>query len=261
MYIIDAHTHIFPEKIAAKATEGIGKFYGLAMKYVGTAENLLKAGQKAGVSKFLVNSVATAPAQVAAINNFIVEQTQLHSEFIGFATIHQDMENMEEEISRVINLGLKGVKLHPDFQRFQFDNPRLHKLYALLEGRLPLLVHAGDKRFDFSGPQRIAAVLDKFPKLDVICAHFGGWSEWENAEKVLAGRRIWVDTSSSFAFLSPEKAVSLINAFGEDRVIFGTDFPMWDACGELTALRALNLPDKTMEKILNKNISNLLALE
>jgi predicted TIM-barrel fold metal-dependent hydrolase len=231
------------------------------MKYVGTAENLIKAGQRAGVSKYLVNSVATAPQQVCAINNFIVEQTQLHSEFIGFATMHHEMENMEEEILRITGLGLKGVKLHPDFQRFQFDDPRLFKLYALLEGRLPLLVHAGDKRYDFSGPERIAAVLDKFPKLDVICAHFGGWSEWESAEKILAGRRIWVDTSSSFAFISPEKAVELIRAFGEDNVIFGTDFPMWDATDELTALRKLNLPEETTEKILHKNIVKVLGIE
>jgi len=230
------------------------------MKGDDTISGLLATGRQAGIHKFLVNSVATSPAQVYRINDFIAQAVSENSEFIGFAALHQDMPDVEREVDRVEKLGLRGVKLHPDIQRFQVDDRRLDKLYASLEGRLPLLVHTGDYRYDFSGPARIAAVLDRFPKLDVICAHFGGYTEWDIAAHYLAGRRLWVDTSSSLAFLSPERARCLIDAFGSDRVLFGTDYPMWDAPEELARLDKLNLPEEVREKILYKNICALLDM-
>jgi hypothetical protein len=102
-------------------------------------------------------------------------------------------------------------------------------------------------------------VADRFPGLDIIAAHFGGYSEWDEAENHLAGRRIWVDTSSSLAFIEPERAVRLIEAFGADRVIFGTDYPMWDAREELERFYRLNLSPKQQEMILYKNILLLLG--
>jgi hypothetical protein len=128
-----------------------------------------------------------------------------------------------------------------------------------MAGRLPLLVHAGDCRYEFSNPKRIANVLDRFPKLDMICAHFGGYTEWDAAENLLAGRRVWVDTSSSLMFINPERARSLIESFGADRVIFGSDYPMWDVKDELERFNAISLPDEAREMILWKNIMNLLG--
>ncbi|MDR1663588.1 MAG: amidohydrolase family protein [Clostridiales bacterium] len=260
MPIIDAHAHIYPDKIALKAAMGVGAFYGLPMRHDGTVSRLLETGKKAGIHKFLVHSVATSPAQVQSINNFIANTVLAHAEFIGFATAHQDLENMERELERAFALGLRGVKLHPDFQRFRIDDPKLDRLYAFLEGRYPLLLHAGDDRYDFSGPARIANIVKRFPKLDVICAHLGGYTEWDAAGRLLAGRRLWVDTSSSLHFMSVEKARGLIEAYGEDRVIFGTDYPMWDAAEEMERFDKLNLTEAARGKILYKNICGLLNL-
>jgi len=258
--IIDAHTHIFPDKIAVKASENIGGFYGIPMLHDGTADVLLESGKSAGVGKFLIHSVAVTPEQVSGINTFISEAAARHPEFIGFAAMHPDMKNAEAELGRAEKLRLCGVKLHPDFQRFEIDGKKAENLIKHIEGRFPLLIHAGDKRYGFSNPKRIAAMLDKFPKLDVICAHFGGYTEWDDALEYLAGRRLWVDTSSSLPFISPEKARNLINAFGEDRVFFGTDYPMWDAADELALIEKLNLPQAVQEKIFYKNICSLMNI-
>lgn len=51
--------------------------------------------------------------------------------------MHQDFEDMEGEIDRAIQLGLKGVKIHPDTQKVNMDDPRLMRLYEIIEGRLP----------------------------------------------------------------------------------------------------------------------------
>ena len=113
-YIIDAHAHIFPDKIAQKATDNIGRFYDLYMNFDGTADSLINQGSECGVSKYVVQSVATVPHQVKRINDFIVQSVAKYPDkLIGFGSLHPDMKGMEEEIDRLISLGLHGIKLHP----------------------------------------------------------------------------------------------------------------------------------------------------
>ena len=103
-YIIDAHAHIFPEKIAQKATDNIGSFYDLYMNFDGTADMLIKQGDECGVSKYVVQSVATVPHQVKRINDFIVKSVEKYPDkLIGFGSLHPDMKGMEEEIDRLIS--------------------------------------------------------------------------------------------------------------------------------------------------------------
>lgn len=260
--VFDAHAHIFPNKIAKKATENIGKFYDLSMDLDGTVDTLLRLGDTYRVERFLVQSVATVPEQVQSINDFISSQVTLYPQRLtGFASLHPDMVGMDEEIDRIIALGLKGIKLHPDFQLFHADDDKAMKLYEKIEGRLPLLIHAGDHRYDYSGPKRIANILTAFPKLDVIAAHFGGWSQWEEAEKYLAGKRVWVDTSSTMYEVEPAQVRHMIQAFGADRVLFGTDFPMWKVNDELRYMSQLKLEENTLQNILYYNAARFLGIE
>lgn len=260
--IIDAHAHIFPNKIAAKAVAGIGQFYpDLKMHLDGTAETLINIGAEAGIDRFIVQSVATTPEQVESINNFIARSVQKYPDkFIGFAAMHPDYPDVEKEIDRAVSLGLKGVKIHPDFQKFCIDDPKAMKLYEVLEGRLPILIHTGDSRYQWSKPSRLVSVLEAFPKLDVIAAHFGGWSEWDDAAAVLGGKRLWVDTSSSLYAVSPQRARELINIFGAENVLFGTDYPMWEPKPELEMIDKIDLTPREREMIFHENAERLLGL-
>ncbi|MDR1674611.1 MAG: amidohydrolase family protein [Oscillospiraceae bacterium] len=260
--IIDSHAHIFPDKIALKAAKGIGEFYGLEMRYDGSIKSLLESGEKAGIDKFIVHSVATVPEQIRNINNFLASAVEQYPEkLIAFATLHPDMKDMPGEINRIRDMGFNGVKLHPDFQKFNIDSRKAMKIYERIEGQFPLLVHTGDYRYEYSKPSRLVSVLENFPNLDVIAAHFGGWSQWNEAEKALAGKRLFVDTSSSFYSMTPDKAKQLIDAFGADRCLFGTDYPMWDAAQELEMLKKIPISDGQMEKILHGNIEKLLGFD
>ena len=262
MRIIDIHTHVYPDKIALKAAAAIGEFYGVEMKHDGTVGSLLASGARSGVSVHVIHSVATIPAQVVSINNYIAQTVIDHpGVFIGFATLHPDMDDPAAEVERVIGLGFKGVKLHPDFQRFNIDDPRCDHLYAAIAGRLPLLFHTGDSRHDYSAPRRIPGLLDRFPALEVICAHFGGYTEWDEAKRCLGGRRVWVDTSSSLAFIGVQKAMELIEFFGEDRVLFGSDYPMWDAGDEIAMFKQAGMSEATMRKIFYGNAARLLRID
>ena len=259
--IIDAHAHIFPHKIAETATESIGHFYDIPMNNCGLTDKLLEAGSKIGVSKYLVCSTATTPRQTEAINTFIAKKCDQHECFYGFGTTHADSENIEADIEQIKNFGLHGVKLHPDFQKFNADSPEAFRIYEQIEGQLPLLIHCGDARYDYSAPQRIKRIHDNFPKLQLMAAHLGGYQQWSEAEEILPGlENVRFDFSSSLAFLTPERAVHIIRKYGVENCFFGSDFPMWSHEDELMRFLKLGFTEEENQKMLAGNFKEFLGL-
>ncbi len=258
--IIDAHAHIFPDKIAERAANGISGFYGMKVRYNGSLGELFSEGGAAGVTKYLVQSVATVPEQVTAINNFISESVKKYPDkLIGFGAMHPDFPDIAGETERIISLGLCGIKLHSDFQRFDIDDPKAFPIYEAASGRLPILFHVGDNRYEYSSPRKLLNVVKKFPRLTVIGAHLAGWSRWDEAAELFAHSGIYADCSSTLYAMSPEHAADLIRNIGTDRVLWGTDYPMWDAKEELERFYKLPLTAEEQEMILYKNALRLLG--
>ena len=253
MRIIDFHAHIYPDKIAEKATNATGDFYGITPACIGTSEGLLREGKGAGISEFVLLPVATKPEQARSINTFIRDEVNAHAEFHGFGTLHPDSATMLEEAEYILQSGLLGVKLHPDTQGFNTDDKRLFEVYDYLQGRGTLIVHCGDKRFDYSHPRRLKKVIDNFPKLCVIAAHLGGWSLFDEAFALLKNSDCFFDISSCTMFLPSEKVAKYIRGYGADRVLFGTDFPLWSPETEVNAFKNLPLTSEEFEKIAYKN--------
>lgn len=254
----DAHAHIYPEKIAEKATASVGDFYALKMDNVGLPSVLAEQGGGAGIDRFAVCSVATKVEQVRSINRFIEGACREYPQFVGLAAWHPDIEDVEGELDDIEGRGLRGIKLHPDFQEFRIDDPKMLPFYWAAHRRgLPILFHTGDKRKDFSSPRRLARLLDKLPELTCIAAHLGGYTEWEAARECLKVPNVYVDTSSSLAFISKEEALESIAHFGTDRVMFGTDFPMWRAKDELERFFGLGLTAEENRAILYDNFARL----
>ena len=262
--IINAHCHIYPEKIASKAVLGIRDFYDLNMSLDGTVDGLLRDGGKVGVTHYLIHSVATTPKQVESINEFIAEIVKERPDlFTGFGTLHPDSDDIQGDFDYLIELGLKGVKLHPDFQRFAMNEERAFKIGEVVrDGKVPMLVHCGDFRYNYSNPEQIKPFLDEFPEIPFIGAHFAGWSIWEEATEKLAGTpNLYVDICSSLYDLSPETAVELIHAYGSDKVLWGTDYPMWESVSEMEYFNKLDLTDRERSQILYENAAKLLNID
>jgi hypothetical protein len=236
--IIDAHAHIYPAKIAAKASQAVGEFYDLPMStYDATAEVLLSRGTAAGVEGYVVCGVATRPEQVARINDFIGETIKKYPQMKGLATLHPEMsaESLQKERARIDADGFSGVKLHPDFQKFNADEPNF--IYEACRG-LRILFHAGDKRYDYSAPARIAKVAVRYPDITCIAAHFGGYSQWDEVGVYAGLDNVYFDTSSSLRWLPLGAARKIIDKYGADRIMFGSDFPMWDYKEDIEKLEA-----------------------
>ena len=261
--VFDAHCHVFPDKIAAAAVAGTDHFYGVTSTHDGRTATLRELCQRDGIDRCLIHSVATTPKQVNAINEFIAANVaESDGAFVGFGALHPDSADLVGDVRRLVDLGLKGVKLHPDIQAFKIDDYRCLKIYELCEQEgLPILMHTGDSRYDYSNPNRLLPVLEIYTGLTLIGAHLGGYSLWEEACDRLAGTpNLYVDCSSSFPWLKPEDAKRIIRTYGADRVLFGSDYPMWSPKKELETFFSLGLTEEENRAILWENAANLLGM-
>ena len=259
MRIIDFHTHVYPQKVAAKAAKSISDFYSLEGGGMdGTVETLLKQGDKAGISEFVLLPVAIKPDHVRSINHFISQEIEKNNRFYGFGTVHAGMEDICGEVEYIIKNGLRGIKIHPDTQLFNIDDERLFPMYDMIKGKIPVIFHTGDKRYDYSHPARVRKVLDNFPDLEVIAAHFGGYSMQETAYECLKDTNCFFDVSSSLMFMQKGEAEKYINAYGAERMLYGSDYPLWDPEKEVKSFLKLKLSDDDFEKIAYKNALRIL---
>ncbi len=261
MFIYDMHAHVFPDKIAHKAADSIGGFYDLHMDCNGTVEQLIEEETACGVNRMCIYSVAMNVHSMHSINTFIHSQLVAHPDlFTGMAAIHPDYDDFDGLIRDVQAMGFKGFKIHPDMQKFALDDKRSMDMFAAIEGKMPIVIHTGDKRYNYSHPEQMKRVLDAFPNLTCVCAHLGGWSEWDDAYKSLAKYdNVYVDTSSSLYAMEPEHAAKIIRQYATERVMFGTDYPMWNAKEELERIAAVPLTDRERELIMGKNALALLG--
>ncbi len=258
--VIDSHCHIYPEKIAKPAVESTGRFYDMTALGDGTVNSLLALGEKVGIDRFVVQSVATTPHQVQSINNFIAREVSTHPDkLIGLGTLHPDSDDLKRDLEHIKELGLHGVKLHPDIQKFKIDDYRCLKIYELCESEnMPILMHTGDYRYDYSNPNRLVPILDIYKNLTIIGAHLGGWSVWDEACEKLAGYpNFYVDSSSSLYELPTDKATEIIRRYGTDHVLFGSDYPVFSPDIELNRFMALPLTDDEKRAILSENVLKL----
>ena len=261
MKLIDIHTHIYPPAIARKAAASIREFYQLGTDEMdGTADTLLQKGTEAGIDRFVILPVAMRPDRTRHINDFILEQVAAQPRFLGFGTVHAAMDNITDEVEYIMDNGLRGLKMHPDSQQFAIDDLRLFPVYEAIQGKIPVILHMGDVRFDYSHPKRLRHVLEQFPKLQVIAAHFGGYGMYETAYELLHDKDCIFDVSSSMMFMEDGVAEKYIRAFGAERMAFGTDYPLWDPVKETKRFLELKLTDEEFDQIGHKTVEQLLEL-
>ena len=261
MKLIDIHTHIYPPAIARKAAASIREFYQLGTDEMdGTADTLLQKGTEAGIDRFVILPVAMRPDRTRHINDFILEQVAAEPRFLGFGTVHAAMDNITDEVEYIMDNGLRGLKMHPDSQQFAIDDPRLFPAYEAVQDKIPVILHMGDKRFDYSHPSRLRRVLEQFPKLQVIAAHFGGYGMYETAYELLHDKDCIFDVSSSMMFMEDGVAEKYIRAFGPERMAFGTDYPLWDPVKETKRFLELKLTDEEFDQIGHKTVEQFLNL-
>jgi uncharacterized protein len=262
MQIIDIHTHVWPDPVAAKAVAALESGGSLRAFYDGTVSGILADMDRSGVDVSVVQPVATKPSQVESINSWVASVGG--PRLVPFGAMHPDLDDPATEIARMASLGLRGFKMHPEHQTFVPDEPRLEALYdAALAHDMTILFHAGRDEFHetlHGTPESFAAVLDGFPGLRVVLAHMGGYRVWNHVAEVLVGRDVYLDTAYTLGHLPDPDFVEIVHAHGAERVLFGTDGPWTDAAAEIAWLRRLPLREGVVDAVLGGNAAHLLSL-
>jgi len=259
---VDFHAHAFADKIAEKAAENLEVYYKMPLVAKGHFSTLLERAKSAGIDKLVIHSTATKPAQVESANNYALSLIGENPDMlIGFGTIHPDYEDYKTELVRIKELGLRGIKLHADFQDFNLDTKKMFPIYEqIVELGLPILFHMGDRKYNRTSPKRLANVLKSFPEMTAIGAHLGGVFMWDESIKYLVGKNLYFDTSSTLHELPGEKFMYIVRNHGVDKILFGTDYPLSDYEIESERFKTLDLTEEEKENIFYKNAYRLLKL-
>lgn len=262
--LIDFHTHCFPDKIAKGAIDKLSFVSGGLTPYTdGTAVGLKNLMNTTKVDKAVVLNIATNAKQQKNVNDFAASINNGETLF-AFGSVFPDAEDVFEELERIKSLGLKGVKLHPDYQGFDVDNAKMKPIYKKISDLgLITIFHAGlDYGFAppyCATPEKMAKALNWFSS-PVIAAHWGGINCGEEVLKLLCGENIYFDTSFGYSMMPKYYAEKIIEKHGTDKILFGTDTPWHTADMELQLLGTLGLTEDEMGKITHKNAENLLNI-
>lgn len=260
--IIDFHAHCFDDRIAAAAVDKLQDEAHIRAAHDGTISGLLAHMAECGVDRSVVLPVATKPSQVKVINAWALENRS--DKLYYFSALHPDDPEWEDALTRAKSDGFKGVKLHPDYQHFFADDPRLMPIYeAIRDLGLILVIHAG---VDLGYPSLVGCtplmlrrVIRNVPGLKLVAAHMGSHALWRDVEEALVGLPIFLDTSYSHYVLGDADMARIISRHGAENVLFGTDSPWKKADDEIARIRRLPLPASDIEMILSQNAIRLLA--
>lgn len=264
--VIDFHTHIFPDKIAARSIKHLENASGITAATDGTLQGLLTSMDKNGVEISVIMPVVTKPSQFESVNNFAVEVNQKYKgKLISFGGIHPDSGDYKKELDKIKELGLPGIKLHPDYQGVMIDDKRYMDIIEYADSLdLIILVHAG---IDIGlpnpvhcPPDKARKVIDKLKPGRLILAHMGGWKQWDEVYEMIAGENVYLDTSFSLDYLDEEMFLKIIEKHGCEKILFATDSPWSDAKKTAEAIKCLPIARNAIEDILSGNAKKILKL-
>ncbi len=279
--VIDFHTHTFPDRIAERALASLSKASRTLPFTDGTNDGLLASMKTSGIDLSVILPVATNPGQVEKINGSAAGINSLFpGKLISVGCMHPMYEDWYDELSRIRDLGLKGIKIHPVYQGVDIDDPlfiRILKRCAELD--LFVITHAG-KDIGFPGVDHcsvtmIRHAIEETGPFRFILAHMGGWKEWEDVPS-LADTGVWLDTAFStdhiipadkeeweqdeLVMLDQDTFVHLVKIFTPEKILFGTDSPWSDQKASLDWIRKLPLAENEREMILHENAENILGI-
>lgn len=265
--IIDFHTHTFPDKIVEKTIAALESVAGVKAKADGTLGGLLSSMDRAGIALSVIMPVVTRPEQFQTINNVAAQvNEEQEGRLISFGGIHPNTQNYKKELDYIKALGLKGIKLHPDYQGAMIDDIGYkHIIDYASQLDLMIMVHAG---IDIGLPQPVhcppekaLAILEELQPPKLILAHMGGWKQWEQVEELLVGKHVYLDCAFCSDYMSPEQFERIVQKHGADKILFATDSPWEDPRATIGWMESTSLSKEEKKKIYMENACKLLEIK
>lgn len=269
--VIDFHSHIFPDKVAAKAIPNLSSIIHLEPSMNGTVSGILDSMEKSGVDLSVILPIVTNPHQFDSILRFAVHVNETFSDISGprllsLASVHPMSDDYKAQLHLIKKEGFKGIKLHPNYQGLHFDDIRYMRIVdTASELGLFVLTHAGADPYTpdetFCSPDMILRMLQEVAPPKLVLAHMGNNENYTESEQKLCGRPVWFDTAYSIMHIPEEQFVRMVHLHGADKILFGTDAP-WtyqkDCVEKLNSMTGLSQAEK--HQILSANAAALLGI-
>lgn len=241
--MVDCHTHVFPPKIGPRLAAAIGREFGCEPAGDGSAEDLFRHLDRAGLSRAVCFTAALRPDQMIPANSWMIGLRRTHDRLIPLGTVHPGHPAWEAELDRLERNGIRGLKIHPDLSGIPLASPDWEPLWEAARGRFLIMLHMGPARIGettVSRPAGLARILDRHRDLRVVAAHLGGLGLWDETLEFLAGRDIYMDTSCCHDVVPPDLLSNILNRHDPGRIVFGSDYPLFSPAAEREGLtRAL----------------------
>jgi len=265
--VIDFHTHVFPDKIAANTLRKLSdKSGGIRPVFDGTPAGLVRHMEYGNTDLSVVLNIATNARQQKSVNDFAIEiNNEYRGALIAFGSIYPFSPDATEELDRIAGAGIKGIKFHPEYQDFFVDDERLFPLYErIADYKLITVFHAGadigHPKPIRCTPRRLERILPYFRGSPVVAAHFGGYISWDEVEECLVGRDVYLDTSFCYARIPIFQANAIVRAHTPERILYGSDLPWSDDSGEKRLVGYLDVSAEERELIFSGNAMRILTL-
>lgn len=261
--LIDFHAHAFPDKLAKNAVASLAARAHFTPFTDGTAADAFRLLTEQGVDRCVLLNIAVTPRSMHHVNDFAISLSR-DPRAIPFGSVHPDATDAKEELARLQDAGIRGIKFHNEYQDFYVDDDRALPLYEECAKRGFILLFHGGADAGFAPPvkappARMARVCRYFPEAKIVVAHLGGQDMQEEAIGQLVHTNAYIDVSFAAASASAERGRESVLAFGADRVLFGSDCP-WDTPAHTLAwLESMELGEEIMRRICSENALHLLG--
>ena len=268
--LIDFHSHVFPDKIAQSTISALEKNSNGKAHTDGTVDGLLKAMDRANCDICVTLPVLTKPTQFESVAKFVIEINKRFAfedkKIISFAGMHPKCEDISGKMKFLKENGIKGVKIHPDYQETYVDDDGYFEiLKCAKELDMIVVTHSGvDDGYEGCPvrctPDRVLKLINEVNHDKFVLGHFGAHKMWEETLEKLAGKNVYFDTAFTLHEIDEELFKKIVFKHGEDKILFATDCPWRDIVDDFNILNSYDLARETLDKIFYKNALKLLGI-
>ncbi len=236
--LIDVHTHFLPERMLRRVWAHfdaggplIGREWPIVYRWSQT--DRLAHLRALGVRRFTALTYAHRPGMAADLNDFSLSLAEAEPDVVPSATFFPE-DGVAEQVQQAMSRGARVFKVHAQVGGFDVRDPVLDGAWGTLaDAGIPVVIHIGSgpvPRPGFTGPDKLAGVLARHPRLTAVIAHAGAPEYREFLELAERHENTWLDTTMAFTDFFEELAPfppELLPRLADlgHRVVLGTDFP------------------------------------
>ena len=278
--LIDVHVH--PPTKEFLLDSGGPQIAAAAKKFgrepeLKTIEEMLDEYTECGIERLVLFAwdAETASHRPRVSNEYVAQiANKFPDRIIGFASVDPHKDSAVQDLERAVeDLKLRGLKLHPQAQAFEPNDPKHYPIYAkCVELGIPVTFHTGSTywgaglegggglKLRLSNPMLLDDIAADFPELKLIMAH-PGWP-WQDEQLAVAMHKenTFIDLSGWSPKYFQPPLVTYMAKLIPHKFLFGTDYPMLSPSRWLRDFEALPLNSEVKRLVLGENARKLLRL-